>query len=160
LSAHRELARPPRIRDDGAVPSDEQAITALIHSYAERLDAGDLDGVAVLFASATWRTPARPEPLRGAAAVRRAYDGVILYDGLPCTKHVLTNVTIVTAPDGRTAEARSYFTVLQARPDLPLQPIICGRYHDAFARGVDGWRFADRLILPDLLGDLSHHLRT
>ena len=139
--------------------SDEQAITALIHAYAERLDEGDLDGVAALFADATWRTPARTEPLRGAAAVRRAYDGVILYEGRPCTKHVLTNVTVLIAAGGRTAEARSYFTVLQARPELPLQPIICGRYHDAFARGADGWHFTDRLILPDLIGDLSRHLR-
>jgi hypothetical protein len=55
--------------------------------------------------------------------------------------------------------ARSYFTVFQALPDFPLQPIIAGRYHDAFER-VDGtWRFADRLILSDLIGDLSRHLR-
>jgi 3-phenylpropionate/cinnamic acid dioxygenase small subunit len=142
------------------VPSDEQAILALIHAYAERLDDGDLDGVAALFADATWRSPAREEPLRGASAVRRAYDGVLLYDGRPSTKHVITNVTIEIAADAMTARARSYFTVLQARPELPLQPIICGRYHDVFARGAGGWRFADRLILPDLIGDLSRHLRT
>lgn len=140
------------------MPSDEDAIAALIHAYAERLDDGDLDGVAALFAEATWRTPARAEALRGAAAVRRAYDGVLLYDGRPCTKHVVTNLVVTVAPDGATAAARSYFTVLQARPDLPLQPIICGRYHDAFARDARGWRFADRLILPDLIGDLSRHL--
>ena len=139
--------------------SDEQAILALIHAYAERLDDGDLDGVAALFAEATWRTPVRTEPLRGTAAVRRAYDAVLLYDGRPCTKHVITNVTIEVAADSATARARSYFTVLQARPDLPLQPIICGRYHDAFARDARGWRFADRLILPDLVGDLSRHMR-
>ena len=136
------------------------AITALIHAYAERLDGGDLDGVAALFADATWRSPARAEPLRGAAAVRRAYDGVILYDGVPCTKHVVTNVVVVVDEGARTATARSYFTVLQARPGFPLQPIIAGRYHDAFARVRGRWRFADRLILPDLIGDLSHHLRT
>jgi ketosteroid isomerase-like protein len=142
------------------VPSDQLAILALIHAYAERLDEGDLDGVAALFADATWRTPARPAPLCGAAAVRRAYDGVLLYAGRPSTQHVLSNVTVTVAPDRATATARSYFTVLQARPDLPLQPIISGRYHDAFARGADGWRFADRLIVPVLLGDLSRHLRS
>ena len=60
----------------------------------------------------------------------------------------------------RTAACRSYYSVLQARPGLPLQVIIAGRYHDAFAH-VDGeWRFTDRLIFSDLVGDLSHHLRT
>jgi hypothetical protein len=84
---------------------------------------------------------------------------VILYDGRPSTKHVLSNVTITLGRDGRSASSRCYFTVMQARPDFPLQPILCGRYHDAFDR-VDGeWRYADRLILPDLVGDLSRHMR-
>jgi 3-phenylpropionate/cinnamic acid dioxygenase small subunit len=138
---------------------DVEAIRALIHRYAELIDVGDLDGVAALFAHGTWSSPGRGTPLRGAEQVRRAYDGVILYDGIPRTKHVISNVTIEVADDGWSATARSYFTVLQARPGLALQPIIAGRYHDRFDR-VDGvWRFADRQIIPDLIGDLSHHLR-
>jgi ketosteroid isomerase-like protein len=139
---------------------DVTAITALIHEYAERIDAGDLDGVAALFEHATWASPGRGEPLRGAEQVRRGYDGVILHeDGTPSTKHVISNVTIEVEDSAGTAEARSYFTVLQARPDLPLQPIIAGRYHDRFER-VDGrWQFAERMIIPDLIGDLSKHMR-
>jgi 3-phenylpropionate/cinnamic acid dioxygenase small subunit len=140
------------------VPTDVDAITALVMSYAERLDAGDLDGVAALFTHATWRSPARTEPLRGAEQVRHAYDVVLLYDGIPATRHVITNLVVeIEAPDR--ARARSYFTVFQARPDFPLQAVICGRYHDAFERVDGAWRFADRLILPDLIGDLSRHLR-
>jgi 3-phenylpropionate/cinnamic acid dioxygenase small subunit len=135
-----------------------EAIRSLIHEYAELIDAGELDALAALFAHGTWSSPGRGTPLRGAEQVRRAYDGVILYDGTPCTKHVISNVTIETTNDNA-ATARSYFTVLQARPDFALQPIITGRYHDRFAR-VDGrWRFADRQIIPDLIGDLSRHLR-
>ena len=142
------------------MPNDDvEAIRALIHEYAERIDAGDLDGLAELFADATWSSPGRGKPLRGAQQVRRACDGVILYDGIPGTKHVISNVTIELSDDGTAAAARSYFTVLQARPDLPLQTIIAGRYHDRFER-VDGrWRFADRQIIPDLIGDLSRHMR-
>ena len=55
--------------------------------------------------------------------------------------------------------ARSYYIVLQARPDLPLQVIIAGRYHDAFEWSRATWRFTDRLVFSDLVGDLSHHLR-
>jgi 3-phenylpropionate/cinnamic acid dioxygenase small subunit len=137
---------------------DVEAIRALIHEYAERIDTGDLDGLAAMFADATWGSPGRGTPLRGAEQVRRGYDGVILYDGVPCTKHVISNVTIEIADDGATATARSYFTVLQARPDLPLQPIIAGRYHDRFERADARWRFAERQIIPDLIGDLSRHL--
>ena len=138
---------------------DVEAIRALIHRYAELIDIGDLDTVAALFTHGTWSSPGRGTPLRGVQQVRRAYDGVILYDGIPSTKHVISNVTIEVADDQPSATARSYFTVLQARPDFPLQPVIAGRYHDRFDRVDDAWRFADRQIIPDLIGDLSHHLR-
>jgi ketosteroid isomerase-like protein len=138
---------------------DVEAIRALIHEYAELIDLGQLDAVAALFTHGTWSSPGRGTPLRGAEQVRHAYDGVILYDGIPCTKHVISNVTIEIADDAATAAARSYFTVLQSRPDFPLQPVIAGRYHDRFELADGSWRFADRQIIPDLIGDLSHHLR-
>ena len=137
---------------------DAEHIRALIHAYAERLDGGDLDGVAELFAESTWRSEGRPEVFRGTEQVRRMYRGVILYDGRPCTKHVITNVSIV-ADGSDVASARSYFTVLQATPSLPLQPIIAGSYHDEFTRADGTWRFSDRLIIVDLVGDLSQHMR-
>lgn len=143
----------------GDADADREAVRALVHAYAELLDEGELDGVAHLFDHATYRTAGRAHPLTTFEEVRRVYDDVILYDGRPCTKHVLSNVTIVLDPDGRRASSRCYFTVMQSRPDLALQPVLCGRYHDAFEK-VDGeWRFADRLILPDLVGDLSRHMR-
>ena len=140
------------------MPSDVEAISALVMTYAERIDAGDLDGVAALFEYATWRSSVRAEALRGTAEVRRAYDGVLLYDGVPGTRHVVTNLVVELEPPDW-ARARSTFTVFQARPDLPLQPVICGRYHDTFERVAGAWRFADRLIVPELIGDLSRHLR-
>ena len=41
----------------------------------ERLDAGDLDGVAALFRNATWRSGTRS--LTGVAAIRAVYDDVV-----------------------------------------------------------------------------------
>jgi len=133
------------------------AIEALIFGYAERLDAGDLAGVAALFANATYRSQTGGASA-GAAAVQAVLEAaVILYDGVPRTRHVTTNLLI--ACDGDAATARSYFTVLQAAARLPLQPIVAGRYHDRFARIDGAWRFADRLIFVELVGDLSKHLR-
>lgn len=138
--------------------ADRAAITALIMGYAERLDAGDLAAVAAYFAEATYRS-AEGGAYRGAAAVRAILERlVILYDGVPRTQHVTTNLVIELAGD--TAAARSCFTVLQGAPGAPLQPIVAGRYRDQFVRGDGGWRFADRLIFMDLVGDLSRHLRT
>jgi ketosteroid isomerase-like protein len=139
---------------------DVQAITALVYRYAELIDAGDLDGVAALFEHATWGAGTRTERLQGAEAVRRGYGGVILYDdGTPHTKHVITNLVVDVDGSSTQAVARSYFTVLQATDEIPLQPIIAGRYEDRFDK-VDGtWRFSERIIHPDLHGDLSKHMR-
>jgi len=135
------------------------AITALVHLYAERLDAGDLEGVARLFAEATYGAAGGP--------VRRGVDGIlaalrehlILHDGSPHTKHVISNLTVAVDEDSSSATAHSYFTVLQATPSLPLQPVIAGRYDDRFRRERGEWRFAARLIHLDLVGNVSQHVR-
>ena len=134
-------------------------IEALVYRYAELLDAGDLDGVAALFEHADWGSGTRTERMHGTDEVRRMYNGVILYeDGTPRTKHVITNLVIEHDDGAIEASARSYFTVLQSK-DGTLQPIIAGRYHDRFEL-VDGeWRFRERIIHPDLHGDLSQHMR-
>ena len=139
------------------MPDAHDAIVALVHAYAERLDAGDLDGVAALFARATFRSAGDPHVLRGTREVRTLYDPVLLYDGVPRTKHVITNLDV--AVEGPEATSRCYFTVLQETTELPLQPILAGRYHDAFVCTDGAWWFADRLVLPDLSGNLRHHYR-
>ncbi|TMK66144.1 MAG: nuclear transport factor 2 family protein [Actinobacteria bacterium] len=137
---------------------DRAAITALVHAYAELLDAGEFDALAQLFEHSTFGAAERTERLRGTAEVRRVFDDITRYeDGTPRTKHVISNLTVELAGD--TATSRCYFTVLQAAPDGPLVAILAGRYHDRFER-VDGqWRFVDRLIHPDLFGDLGGHMR-
>lgn len=143
-----------------AMATDYDAITTLIYTYAERLDAGDLDGVAQLFAHATMRSNLRPDVRRGShAALETFRRTVALYQGSPCTKHVTTNVIVDVDAAHGTATARSYFTVLQARPELPLQIVIAGRYHDQFARTDGTWQFTDRMIHVDLMGDLRFHLK-
>ena len=144
------------------VSDARDAIAGLVFRYAELVDEGAFDRVAQLFAHATFRAVVGSDVYTrtGADEVREQFERmVITYDGRPSTKHVTTNVVVEVDPTGTSATARSYYSVLQARPELPLQVIIAGRYHDAFAH-VDGdWRFNDRLVFSDLLGDLSHHLR-
>lgn len=132
------------------------AVAGLVYAYAERLDAGDLDGVAELFAAASWRSD-RGTERRGAAEVRRAYDPVILYDGSPRTRHVITNLMVDST--GERALSRCSFSVLQAPPGRPLQIILAGRYDDRFDLAAGGWQFSDRFIRVDLVGDLRWHMR-
>jgi 3-phenylpropionate/cinnamic acid dioxygenase small subunit len=140
------------------VASDDEAVRALVIAYAERLDRGDLDGVAALFRDAVVRAT-RGGDRAGAAAVRRMYDPVIRYDdGTPRTQHVLSNLEVQVDESSGTATSRCAFTVVQARPAGGVQTILAGRYDDRFAR-VDGeWRFVERVIRPDLAGDLTDHM--
>ncbi len=138
-------------------------IENLIHTYAERIDAGDLEGVADLFAHGriAASSDAKPEQaIVGRDRVLELYQRStrIYADGSPHTKHVTTNSIVEVEEGADAAVARSYYTVFQQVDDFPLQPIISGRYRDSF-QCIDGcWWFDTRVILVDLVGDLSHHL--
>jgi hypothetical protein len=146
------------------VSDSAREIQNLIHTYAERIDAGDLDGVADLFEHGRIHGQEGGPPgtvFEGRDAVRGLYEMAtrIHEGGTPLTKHVTTNTVIEVDEEAGTAGARSYYTVFQATPELPLQPIICGRYGDTFHRVDGAWWFDTRTMHVDLTGDLSHHLK-
>ena len=139
-------------------------IENLIYTYAERLDAGDLDGVAQLFTHGriTAMEDAPPEAtFEGVAGVRGMYEmATRLYeDGTPKTRHFTSNVQIYVDEEAGRADGRAYYCVTQATPDLPLQIIVTGHYRDTFQR-IDGtWWFGTRVMFVDQVGDTSHHLK-
>ncbi len=139
--------------------ADESQVAALVHRYPELIDSGDFEGIGRLFAHAVLRS--------GEAQVRGGDELVPMLrrlvrtyeDGRTCTKHLVTNLVVQVAADRRTATARSYVTVLQARPpELPLQVIASNRHFDRFERVEGEWRFVERVDVQDLAGNLSHHI--
>ncbi len=136
-----------------------RAIENLIATYAALVDDGDFAAVGALLADATVTSDATSAS--GPDAIERMLrDSLIVHaDGTPRTRHLTTNFAIDVDDAAGTAVARSYFTVLQALPELPLQPIVSGTYHDRFERHDGRWRFARRRIHADLIGDVSRHLR-
>ena len=139
---------------------DYFAIQNLVYSYCHRIDRGDFAGVGELFAHADIIVPAATQPVRGVQAIhdmyakftRRYPDG-----NTPKTAHVTSNL-IIEADGADAAHSQSYFMVHQATAALPLQPIIGGRYFDSFARVGGKWRFTERRIEIDLVGNLSAHM--
>ena len=144
--------------DDSSTSARE--IENLIAEYAELMDAGDFDGLGALLADASFGG-ASQGAVTGSDAIASLFRATVqLYeDTTPRTKHVTTNVHIEVDEAGATARARSYVTVLQALPTLPMQPIVAGRYRDRFERIGDRWRFVERLFVTDMIGDVSRHLR-
>ncbi len=138
---------------------DVQAIKNIIYSYAELLDLGDIEGLRRLFGKITVRIHGRSDEMKGTEAIRGLVERPVhLYDGIPSTKHVVTNVIVELDDNRHWAVARSYFTAFQARPELPLQPIIAGRWHDRFERDGDRWQIVERIIYSDLQGNLTFHI--
>ena len=138
------------------------AIANLMFTYAERIDGGDFDGIGELFARARILDHEGNLQGEGRDGVKAIYDqSTMLYeDGTPMTQHVTTNLIFEFADDGRSADVRSRFTVMQQLPDFPLQAIITGYYEDRFSWDEEsGWHFAQRQMKPKLLGDLSRHLK-
>jgi len=139
---------------------DETEIANLVFRYAELIDAGDYEGIGALFADAVIGADGSTVEWRGAEAITAMYvNGTRRYeDGTPRSKHVTTNLIIEVDDSRAHATCRSYYTVLQQTDEVPLQPIVAGRYHDEFDRVDDQWRFARRIMFVDLVGDLSQHL--
>jgi 3-phenylpropionate/cinnamic acid dioxygenase small subunit len=145
------------------MPNSAREIENLLYRYAELIDAGDLPGVAGLFAHGRIKPghEAAPEAsAEGEEAVLAMYRAATrLYpDGTPRTRHLTTNAIILVEEGGDRASSRSYFTVVQQTDVLPLQPIISGRYHDSFHRIEGQWWFDTRVMLVDLAGNLKEHL--
>ncbi|TDD55148.1 nuclear transport factor 2 family protein [Saccharopolyspora elongata] len=139
--------------------ASHRAIENLIARYAELVDDGDFAGLGMLLADATF-SGSRAEVSGSEAIEKMLQDTVIVYDdGTPRTQHVVSNIAIEVDERAGTAVSRSYVTVLQALPDLPLQPIAAGRYHDRFVRRDGRWRFAERCVRIHFVGDVSRHLR-
>jgi len=140
-------------------PPSGRAIENLIATYAELVDNADFAGLGALLADATFTGSGAP--VSGAIAIEQMFrDMLVVYDdGTPRTKHVTTNIIIDADEQAGTAAARSYVTVFQARSGLALQAIMSGRYQDRFVRRDGHWRFTERRVRIDLVGDLSGHLR-
>jgi len=136
-------------------------IQNLIGMYAERIDRGDFAGIGELFTHAVITVEGSQARTAGAKDIEAMYaQWTRRYadDGTPHTKHVTTNLIIEIDEEAGSATCRSYITVFQQTPNLPLQPILQGRYHDRFERVEGKWRFAHRHMFNDRLGDLSQHL--
>jgi 3-phenylpropionate/cinnamic acid dioxygenase small subunit len=143
---------------------DKLAITELLYRYAELIDAGDFDGVGQLLARATFGGTG-PQEVSGAASIAKLFATTTRrypeHGNTPRTRHLVLNPIVEISPEisgERTATARSTFCVVQNTETVPLQPIVVGRYFDAFSCDDSGWHFTERKVEVQMVGDVSAHL--
>jgi ketosteroid isomerase-like protein len=135
--------------------SSVRAVRDLVLAYADLVGAGDVEGVADLFAHGELSASGNPRISRGRDEVRETYTATLGAPGSdrPHIHNVVTNLMIDVDDDAGAAMAQSYFTVVRSGATQVLQVSIAGRYDDRFER-VDGtWRFARRHIIIDLMGN-------
>lgn len=148
---------------DAATPSAldrlviESEIRRLLATYVHNLDYGKVDANADLLAHA--RLEIVDTFVSGRDQVAQFLRTNLQYhvDDTPRTWHAVSNV-LIEIDSLTSAKSVSYFTVHQAVPGLPLQPIVTGRYIDTFELHDGAWRFASREVDPRLFGDVSHHV--
>ncbi|HEY9578423.1 MAG TPA: nuclear transport factor 2 family protein [Rhizorhapis sp.] len=145
--------------------NDENQIANILYRYAALIDMGRLEEAAALFAHARIKVHPGDAQDDGTIDGRQLLElwrkKIILYeDGTPRTKHLVTNPIIEIDPNGRTATAKSYYTVVQTIFTLPPQIIVMGRYDDRFVKENADWHIAYRdYTLIDAAGDLRGHIR-
>ena len=140
--------------------ADKNAIESLIFRYVRHVDTCQWHDLGQLFAHAViTANGGNGVKLEGAETignywrdVNRQYD-----NGTLNTQHIVTNLEFDEQADGNIS-VHSCFTVLQATPALPLQPIVAGRYTDLFEKADGQWRFKSKHIDVRLVGNVSQHL--
>lgn len=138
---------------------DRTEILNEIYQFAEHFDAGRFDAALNQFEYGKFLL-AQGRLLNPKEMADVWRQSLLLHKGLPCTRHVVTNPILKIDKVAGRAWCRSVYTVYQSTETLPLQMILCGRYHDKFLKRDGAWRFAERdYRLVDMVGDVSQHLR-
>jgi hypothetical protein len=142
-----------------SIVEDTLAISRLVYQFGYLLDKADFEGIADLFAHGSFGSAELGRgAYRGRDAVLEQFRRTSIPEGTARTKQIYSNL-IVDVDDGAdAATSMCNFVVYQATETLPLQAIVTGHFEDTFERVEGTWRFADRYIVVELVGNLSQRL--
>lgn len=154
LAAAPAFAQAPGLEPRAQALEDEAGIRRLIFDYGRHLDAQDFAAFAALFAEdGVWNGAAT-----GPAAIEAAMESSFGEgSGAVWTTdfHIVGNIIVDLYPDGDgdSASAVSRWIFVSPGPDGTPKPVLAGRYLDTFTRAPDGWRFAARRLVNDMMMD-------
>jgi 3-phenylpropionate/cinnamic acid dioxygenase small subunit len=135
--------------------ADEEAIRGVLLEYGRSFDERRLQDYANLFAeNGTWGSG--DNPVRGPAGVLKMItDTTAMIPTAPGARnfHVMTNMVVDVADDGKTATAWSRYTFYMPAGDgTKPEAFVSGVYDDTLAK-IDGtWKFMSRKLTADVAG--------
>jgi len=136
-------------------------ICNLLYTYGRLVDAGDFEGVGRHFAHARITNDRDDDFVEGEEAITAMYrrtTRIYPETGTPRTQHAFNNPILDIDETAGQATCHANFVVFQQTETLALQPVIAGRYRDRFERVEGVWRYTEKHMIVDLVGDLSQHL--
>lgn len=137
-----------------------QGIERLLMAYCWGIDTGDFESTAALFGDDGQYGLVGAGAARGSAQVLGMFQASVrTYDGVPRTRHVITNIVIEVGDGATTGSVRCYVQVIHQPPGEEIRPIVVGTYLDRVHLVGDQWQFAERRMHLELVGDLTSHLQ-
>lgn len=134
-----------------------EEIRNLLGTFSEIMDAGDWDALGELFADGRIVDEQGRLIAGGREDVKHLWSAMVhLYDGSPCTRHLVSGPVIEVRDTSATC--RSSFLLTQKVPDGELVLVAAGRYHDKLNVRNGRWTFTERTFYLDQEGDMSKHL--
>ncbi len=130
----------------------EHQCTRCAIDYAHKVDFGDFEGFANLFAE-NGVLSVGPLHLDSRANIREAMSQ---RPAEMLSRHIITNIAIDVIDD-EGAAGLAYFTLYRTTvgdDDNPtaMPPVaVVGHYKDKFAKTVNGWKFAERIGVFDMV---------
>jgi 3-phenylpropionate/cinnamic acid dioxygenase small subunit len=132
-------------------------IRNLLGTYCDVMDSADWEALGAMFSDARIVDDRGREIAAGKEAVTGLWTAMVhLYDGSPCTRHLVSGPVIEVRDTAATC--RSSFLVTQKVPHGELVLVAAGRYHDKLHVRNGRWTFTERTFFLDQEGDMSKHL--
>ena len=143
--------------DPLALVVNRLAISDLVHAYCQGVDRLDPDAVARLFTEdgvfVAYAEPGATEPTsrsEGRESITKAIGMARYYKR---TTHTVGNHVAVVDGDKATGETRVVAYHVLGDEDAETLMIWHIRYLDAYRRGSEGWRIAERVLRVDMVSN-------
>ncbi|HEV8713207.1 MAG TPA: nuclear transport factor 2 family protein [Candidatus Binatia bacterium] len=132
---------------------EKDAIHETIAEYCFHFDGGEFDKWVDLFTDDGVFDAGRLGVQKGKDALRAFLKNIRLTNGSPMVKHCVMNEVIKV--NGNEATAKSYIVLVRAKGEGALVNGLAGRYEDQLVKQGDHWRFKNRKVHFDLMGDMA-----